>query len=432
MQVEKTVFISYRRTNTYMARAVYQHLTAHGYDCFLDSESINAGSFERIILNQIAARAHFVLVLTPSALERCAEPGDWLRREIEYALDNGRNIVPLMFDGFDYAKVQQYLTGKLAVLPQYNALEIPPAYFDEAMTRLQNRFLNKPLDVLLFPTPPADQPAVAATKATADQQPTVTEQSLNAETSFERGFQRAKDDLAGKISDYTEAIRLQPHYAEAHNNRGLAYYRQRDYTHALADFDAAIRIRPTLPDAYYNRGHVRYTQGDLVGALADYDAAIRLNPQYTEAYNNRGLARRRQGDAAGAIADYTEAIRLNPAFILAYNNRGNAYDEQGDYDSAVADYDAAIDINPAYTEGYYNRGLSHYNQEDYAAAVADYNEAIRLNPQFPSVYFNRANAYFMQADFDSAIADYETTLRLKPDHADAKSNLDLARQERGK
>ena len=98
MQIEKTVFISYRRTNTYMARAVYQNLTAHGYDCFLDSESIDAGSFERIILNQIAARAHFIVILTPSALERCAEPGDWLRREIEYALENKRNIVPLMFE----------------------------------------------------------------------------------------------------------------------------------------------------------------------------------------------------------------------------------------------------------------------------------------------------------------------------------------------
>src|SRR5689334_16404102 len=133
MQVEKTVFISYRRTNAMTARAVYQHLKAQGFDCFLDSESIDSGSFERIILNQIAARAHFVVILTPSALERCAEPGDWLRREIEYALDNERNIVPLMFDGFRYSDVRKYLTGKLDVLPKYNSLEIPTAYFEEAM-----------------------------------------------------------------------------------------------------------------------------------------------------------------------------------------------------------------------------------------------------------------------------------------------------------
>src|SRR5215510_13741316 len=111
MQVEKTVFISYRRTNAMTARAVYQHLKARRYDCFLDYESIDSGLFERIILNQIAARAHFIVILTPSALERCADPNDWLRREIEYALEMKRNIVPLMFDRFSFDDVQKYLVG---------------------------------------------------------------------------------------------------------------------------------------------------------------------------------------------------------------------------------------------------------------------------------------------------------------------------------
>ncbi len=53
------------------------------------------GSSSSIILNQIEARAHFVVILTPGTVERCTEPGDWLRREIEYAMDKQRNIVPL-------------------------------------------------------------------------------------------------------------------------------------------------------------------------------------------------------------------------------------------------------------------------------------------------------------------------------------------------
>jgi hypothetical protein len=43
--------------------------------------------FEHVILGNIKAPAHFLVVLTPSALERCDEPADWLRREIETALD---------------------------------------------------------------------------------------------------------------------------------------------------------------------------------------------------------------------------------------------------------------------------------------------------------------------------------------------------------
>jgi hypothetical protein len=101
-RIEKSVFISYRRTNMPWALAIYQHLTGQGYDVFFDYLSIPSGDFEKIIVENIKGRAHFIVVLTPSALERCNEPGDWLRREIETAMDEKRNIVPLMLESFDY------------------------------------------------------------------------------------------------------------------------------------------------------------------------------------------------------------------------------------------------------------------------------------------------------------------------------------------
>ncbi|MBN1966081.1 MAG: toll/interleukin-1 receptor domain-containing protein, partial [Anaerolineae bacterium] len=61
---QKTVFISYRRNvSSFIARAIFMDLRAHGYDVFMDVESIDAGEFDRIILGQIAARAHFLVIL---------------------------------------------------------------------------------------------------------------------------------------------------------------------------------------------------------------------------------------------------------------------------------------------------------------------------------------------------------------------------------
>jgi TIR domain len=117
-RIEKTVFLSYRRTNFPWALAIYQDLTQHGYDVFFDYNSIPAGDFETLILENVRARAHFLVVLTPSALERCSEPGDWLRREIETAIDEKRNIIPLMLEGFSFGTpaIASQLTGKLALL----------------------------------------------------------------------------------------------------------------------------------------------------------------------------------------------------------------------------------------------------------------------------------------------------------------------------
>src|SRR6476661_1423866 len=152
--IEKTVFVSYRRTDESWGLAIFQNLTQHGYDVFIDYDGIASGNFETAILENIRARAHFLVLLTPTALKRCADPKDWMRREIEAALDSRRNIVPVMLEGFDFNKpgIADQLTGKLAALKEWNAIEIPSArYFSSEMERLRRRFLNASVDAVLQP-----------------------------------------------------------------------------------------------------------------------------------------------------------------------------------------------------------------------------------------------------------------------------------------
>src|SRR5262245_4102840 len=168
-RIEKTVFISYRRTDDFKALSVFNDLTQHGYDVFFDYDGIGSGDFENNILENIKARAHFLVLLTPSALERCEEPGDWLRREIETAIETKRNIVPLMFDGFSFgaSSIANHLTGKLAALPRYNGLPVMAAYFTEAMSRLREKYLNVPLEMVLHPASRTAQDTAKAQRAAA-------------------------------------------------------------------------------------------------------------------------------------------------------------------------------------------------------------------------------------------------------------------------
>jgi tetratricopeptide (TPR) repeat protein len=306
-RIEKTVFLSYRRTNIPWAIAIFQDLTHNGYDVFFDYLGIASGDFERIILGNITARAHFLVLLTPSALERCDDPVDWLRREIETALTYQRNIVPLMLEGFDFGtpKIASQLTGKLAALKRYNGLSIPPEYFLEAMVKLRGRYLNVPFASVLHPASPFAQQAAAEQKQAADAAPTVHEEELTAQQWFERGFAAA--DIDEKLRFYNEATRLQPDYAAAFNNRGNVRSAIED---ALQDYNEAIRLKPDFVKAFNNRGIARRDKGDIEGALQDYNEAIRLKPDDAAAFYNRGNARRDKGDMEGALQDYNEAIRL--------------------------------------------------------------------------------------------------------------------------
>ena len=53
-------------------------------------------------------------------------------------------------------------------------------------------------------------------------------------------------DYYGAIADYNKAIELNPNFADAYNNRGLAKYDLKDYKGAIADYNKAIELNPNL------------------------------------------------------------------------------------------------------------------------------------------------------------------------------------------
>jgi tetratricopeptide (TPR) repeat protein len=383
-RIEKTVFISYRRRNIYMARSIYDNLTHHGYDVFFDYESIASGDFSQNILQSIESRAHFLLILTPSALERCSQPNDWLRREIEHAIKFKRNIVPLTFEGFVFSEMWQYLPEHIAEpLSMYNALQIPADYFDEAMGRLREKFLNISLDMVLHPRSQKTVAIEDEQKYKADAAPKVTEAELLAEELTEQAHSEwLKENDQRAIVLASEALTKQKEYALAFAVRAVARSRLKNYDDALIDADEALSLEPNNPGILCNKGLVYADMKRYDAAIQTYTKSLQIDPYYAIPYNNRGIVYFEKGNYDAAIADYDNAIQLDPGFIIAYNNRGNAYNKKCDYDAAIADYNTAINLNPNGADPYNNRGLVYQNKGDSKAALADYEKALEINPYF--------------------------------------------------
>ena len=88
------VFISYRReTGADDARLLQQALKARGYNVFFDYDSLRDGKFDEKILAAIDEAPVFVLMLTEHALDRCVNADDWVRLEIERAVEKGKKII---------------------------------------------------------------------------------------------------------------------------------------------------------------------------------------------------------------------------------------------------------------------------------------------------------------------------------------------------
>ena len=74
--------------------------------------------------------------------------------------------------------------------------------------------------------------------------------SISAKTYFMWGYTKYYlGDYKGAITDYTQAIRLNPDYADAYNNRGNAKSNLSQHFAAIADYDIAIRLNPDYATA---------------------------------------------------------------------------------------------------------------------------------------------------------------------------------------
>ncbi len=326
----KTVFISYRRTNFYTALAVYQDLTANGYDCFFDYESIESGDFETVIFENIRYRAHFVVILSPSALERLGEKNSVMRREVELAIDEKRNIIPLMMESFDFGSpsAKAALTGKLESLSSYNGLKFVPEYIFAGMEKLR-RFLNVELEAVHQPgLSAAVEEDTEKRLAKAKQEATVQEEALTAEKWFERAYMFGDNgNFQEAILCYNASLQISSNVYSPYVNLGVAFSALEHYEKAEEAYRKAISINPSRFEAHGNLGNLLrdHFPDRLSEAEVAYRKAIEINPEDFRTHYNLGLLLhklKRYGEAEEA---YIKATRLNPKNAAIYYRLSSLY-----------------------------------------------------------------------------------------------------------
>jgi hypothetical protein len=241
------VFISYRRADGgFVARAVSQFLDARGWDVFLDVDDVDSGRFENVILNELGARPHYVIVVTPTVFGRPSDQPDWVRREIERAFELGKNVIPLFIEGVavNDIPVDDPVLGRLK---EVNALVVPHQYFDEAMERLVNRFLR---------------------------QPTLQElQVKTAEEHYTSGRDALDREDWGKAeSELSEAIRLNPRDPSYFQNRAIVRTAREDYSAALDDIEQALALDPTSVQLATDKANLLSSMDRVDEALAWFRA----------------------------------------------------------------------------------------------------------------------------------------------------------------
>ncbi len=218
---------------------------------------------------------------------------------------------------------------------------------------------------------------------------------------------------------WSDTVAKVPGNARARNHLASAWARLPGHlAEAQAEFEAALRLQPTYADAHNNLGDILLREGQTAAATREYQTALRFNPKLAEAHNNLGniwyVTPGRMQDAA---AEYQAAIKLDPNLPQAHNDLGNAwYMLPGHMDAAVAEYRIALRLNPQFAEAHNNLGSAWLNQPGHLdQAIAEYAEAVRLSPDYADAHFNLATALLREPGRErEARAELEADLRLRP------------------
>jgi tetratricopeptide (TPR) repeat protein len=202
------------------------------------------------------------------------------------------------------------------------------------------------------------------------------------------GIAYALRDYANALEDYSRAIRLQPRYAYAYNNRGLVwFFGYSDPEKALADFDTSLQFHNSEPHIVHgNRALALRMQGDLQAALAACNDALRLKPDAAEFISNRAIIHYALGDNKAALNDITAAMHENAELIYPYVNRAFVYCSQGDYPTALANLALAERRDPTLIYTWLARSTVYFLMHDFAAALEQAQHAYDLQPDRPGTW----------------------------------------------
>jgi tetratricopeptide (TPR) repeat protein len=188
-------------------------------------------------------------------------------------------------------------------------------------------------------------------------------------------------DLPTAIAAYTEAIRLDPHYALAFAGRSIASSDvanqaetaaavREGYDKAQADARQALALAPDLAQAHLALAYVSEDNLNFTQASESYERALALAPGNAEVLRYSGSFAAYMGHFDAGLAAARRAVVLDPLARQSHTVLGRTLLAARRYEEAVAAFAEVISLAPDYTQTYGQRGLAYYALGDLEHARA--------------------------------------------------------------
>jgi tetratricopeptide (TPR) repeat protein len=237
--------------------------------------------------------------------------------------------------------------------------------------------------------------------------------NISGDKYYERG------EVRTAISEFQQALRLDPHNGNVHNSLGVCYGVLGDHERALESFGRALAVDPGDYMTIYNMGLICGLQGRREAALEHFLKADALHADVFEILFQAGRLQLEMGAAAAARPLLERAARLRPHSGNAQRLLGDCLVQLGLSEKAVGAYRKAVKANPGDSLALSALGgLFIEKGENPEIALVFCRESVRLAPDNP-LFRQRLGRLYSKLDrLDEALKEFEHAGRLGRDSAE--------------
>lgn len=259
-----------------------------------------------------------------------------------------------------------------------------------------------------------------------------------------------------KIKYFTQAIQLNPNYAEAYYERGYTIahkltnfvsFNSDDREKVISDFTKAIQLNPKFVEAYFERGkayfkmcsydydhHFAKNSDDPCAKklFSDFEKVVELNPDYEdfEVFYELGhsyFSFTYYEKSLDNLKKYLKNSIHKQSAEVAYDLISRCNYELKNYEEAISYCNKTLELYgdkkfPYMFYPYLTRGKSYAALENYEKAIEDYNEVIKnhLKDAEAETYYYRGLAYKELKMYDDAYWDFTSAIDIESENGESR------------
>ncbi|MFZ1136893.1 MAG: tetratricopeptide repeat protein [Candidatus Korobacteraceae bacterium] len=220
---------------------------------------------------------------------------------------------------------------------------------------------------------------IATTFAGCSRDPNVRKQKYL--DSGQRYFEKGKYREAA--IEFTNAIKIDPGFAEAHYQLAQTYLKVQEPGRAYQELVRTVELQPQNYSARSEMAELLIGHDDLQLAQTQVDWLLQNRPDDPTAHLNSAYLLAAGGDVSAAIAEMQKAIALAPSDADLHLQLALLLLKKGQPDEAEANLRKALELNPKAVGAWLMLGTYHQTRGSYGQAEQEFRQAIDVDPKNP-------------------------------------------------